>query len=216
MLKFNELRITKDKHLIIDFQILDSTLPHYDSISIDNIYVGVGTKEYLLDYMDYWAAGIGPNCTFEWKDDEEATVKASPSDEEETVTAHRGFRLNIDLSDTWTDGGTYTVNEAYKRLVYVKIKVVAEDYRVELDNCMTNNTAEAFAYDRCFIVDTVFDYIKSTDNPCTDLSNYANYIVQIKGLEIAIESGNFTLANKFWNKFFFNNRTSVTSNCCCR
>lgn len=221
MLKFNELRINREHHLIIDFTILDVDLtqyPYYDSISIEHIKVGVGSEVFVKDYIGLWDDPTSPyyseNAVFEWKHDEDYT-----DGEGNTYKVHRGFRLNIDLSGSWSEATVdpeYTVEEAYKNLIYVEINVEMTDSRGEYRDCLKEEKAVAYAYDRCLIVNSVFDYIKSTANPCVNLTNYANYIVQIKGLEIAIEAGNFTLANKFWTKFFMNNNNiSTTHNCCC-
>ena len=111
----------------------------------------------------------------------------------------KGFRLNISLEDN------------ANQLIYVKVAV---DDPLNLLDCATPNSIEGYVYDKCLIMEKIFDYVKTTDC-CGDITNYANYIVKTMGLEKAIEGGNFNLANKYWQKFFMNNNSILTSNCGC-
>ena len=216
MLKFNELRIDRDKNLIIDFEILDVDKDYYDTITITNIRVGIGSNEHYKEYAPY----LGDSLIFDRTDSYTKTVKTSPTAEEETVTIYRGFRLVIPLTNSannpWDTGDGYVISDPYKYLAWINIVVSPMDYRADMDSCLQETQITGYAYDRCLLVNNVFDYIKSTDNPCTDYSGYANYIVQMKGLELAIEAGNFPLANKYWNRFFMHNRSLVSNRCCCR
>lgn len=217
MLKFNELRIDRDKNLIIDFEILDVDRDYYDTITITNIRVGIGSNEHYKEYADF----LGTSGVFDRVDSWQKTVKTSPLAEEETVTIYRGFRLVIPLADDspnnpWRTDDGYILQDPYKYLDWINVIVSPMDYRAEMETCLQESQITGYAYDRCLLVNNVFDYIKSTDNPCVDYSGYANYIVQIRGLEIAIEAGNFPLANKYWNRFFMHNKALVSNHCCCR
>jgi hypothetical protein len=127
----------------------------------------------------------------------------------------RGFRLVIPLASAEIIN---TIGSVTNTLIYVKVGIdIPSDVWEELGNCSNAEYIEGYAYDRCLIVNKVFDYLKELDTPCTGISNLANYITQINGLQIAIESNRFVLANKYWTKFFANNQTIGThsSNCNC-
>ena len=111
----------------------------------------------------------------------------------------RGFRLILNLNTL----------DAATKLIYAQVSV---ELPVELEvttDCSIPREIEGYAYDKCLLMNKVFDYIKSTDNICNNIDDYANYIVKINGLQLAVESGNFALANTYWNKFFANNDSNV-------
>lgn len=125
----------------------------------------------------------------------------------------RGFRLVIPLINPAV---TNVFGNVANTLIYVKVGInIPSDVWEELGQCSNAEYIEGYAYDRCLIVNKVFDYLRALDAPCADISNLANYITQINGLQIAIESNRFTLANKYWTKFFANNKSIGTSNNTC-
>ena len=199
MIQFNELRIDSTKHLIIDVEVTtDSTLDPHSIISIDHVYVGFGTN-YTNNCMD-----LMTNIT---------------SDEIISKTTYQGIdyirrvRFDLDL----TSGAVLTIApNAANMLVYVKSMV--DMHSIVPPTCTYKEYVEGYTYDKCLLTSRVFDYLKQTDNMCADIDEYANYITQVKGLELAVESGNFGLANNYWNKFFGNNTTnnSLTFNTGCR
>lgn len=148
--------------------------------------------------------------------DDNTVDYTSYTSEQVTTTHLRGFRLVLPLMDrAITDDFGLVANT----LIFVRIEIdIPADVWLALDNCSIATYIEGYAYDRCLIVNTVFDYLRALDAPCAGISNLANYITQINGLQIAIESNRFELANKYWTKFFAHNRTiAPSSNCnCCR
>ena len=61
-----------------------------------------------------------------------------------------------------------------------------------------------------------FSYIKELGDTCSILKNFINYILQYKVFELAIKTGHYTKAIKYWKKFFMGIKDSViTSNCGC-
>ena len=61
-----------------------------------------------------------------------------------------------------------------------------------------------------------FSYIKELGNTCSIPKNFINYILQYKAFELAIKTGHYTKAIKYWKKFFMGIKDSViTSNCGC-
>lgn len=185
MIVFNELRIDSDENLIIDVSVLDTT----DSrIQINHVYIGVGSNQELIDLIDT-----------------PYTVKNYNSD-----GYVRGIRIVLNLtSDTIQTLLDKVGKDLTKFLYYIQVSV---ELPVELEattDCSVPREIEGYVYDKCLLMNKVFDYIKSTDDACNSFDDYANYIVKINGLQLAIESGNFTLANTYWNKFFANNDNNI-------
>lgn len=189
MIVFNELRIDSDKNLIIDVSVLDNTNDPQSEISIDELRIGYGSN---TEVDNYDASGIRTLAANYRIDGNENTI--------------RGFRTEIDLTSSTT---TTSHPDAATSIIYVYVSVdVPNNIAVNISDCSDPTYIEGYAYDRCMLMNKVFDYIKQSDNMCDNTVNYANYIAKIKGLELAIESGNFALANKYWNKFFNIKNTS--------
>lgn len=61
-----------------------------------------------------------------------------------------------------------------------------------------------------------FSYIKELNNTCSIPKNFINYILQYKAFELAVKTGHYTEAIRYWKKFFMGIKDSViTSNCGC-
>ena len=200
MIQFNELRIDSNKNLIIDASVLDITDDPHGYIHINHVYVGVGSNQKLID-LDL----NGPCVTR--RDDSTGYL--------------RGIRIMLDLTNMAT-GSVLNAecDDLTKQLYYIKIEVDTTDPVVPISDCTVNTFIEGYVYDKCLLLNKVFDYIKQSDDSCNDITNYANYIVKVNGLQLAVESGNFTLALTYWNKFFANNSSNIglisNTGCGCR
>ena len=193
MIQFNELRIDSNKNLIVDASILDITEDPSHLITFESIKVGFDSDSELDEYID----NIGDDSIFPRKD------------YDSTSGVLRGFRMVLDLN-------TF---EKTNSLIYVKLEADVSAVDITSTDCTLNTSIEGYAYDKCLLMNKVFDYIKATDGTCDNLDNYANYIVKVNGLQLAVESGNFALASLYWNKFFANNsNVGLISNtgCGCR
>lgn len=61
-----------------------------------------------------------------------------------------------------------------------------------------------------------FSYIKELSDSCSIPKNFINFILQYKAFELAIKTGHYTEAIKYWRKFFMGIKNSVmTTNCGC-
>lgn len=61
-----------------------------------------------------------------------------------------------------------------------------------------------------------FSYIKELSDTCSIPKNFINYILQYKAFELAIKTGHYTEAIKYWKRFFMGIKDSViTPNCGC-
>ena len=185
MLRFNELRIDSQNNLIVDVEMNQVSFDPSGLSGVSDIQIGFGSDSTFV--INYDAD----------------TIKHSPLFECYQSDGHlRRIKGIIPLNDQ-----TYN-NE----LIYVHVDIESEIVDIP---CSFKQSIEDYTYNKCLLYSKVFDYIKQTMNLCYDIDAYANYIVQIKGLELAIESGNFFLANKYWNKFFINTPVLQTSNCGC-
>ena len=202
MIVFNELRIDSDKNLIIDASVLDITDDPNNVIHIDHVYVGVGSNQDIVDL--------------------DLTNESYVTRRDYSTSEHlRGIRIVLGL----TNSATQTILnkeriDLTKFLYYIQVTVDTTNPVVELSDCTVNTKIEGYAYDKCLLMNKVFDYIKSTDDICNNIDDYANYIVKINGLQLAVESGNFALANTYWNRFFANNDNNIglisNTGCGCR
>lgn len=195
MLTFNELRINSDKQLIIDVSVNDSTVDPHKIIAIDHVYVGFGTN-IISECVDFM---IGIDSS-------------SPEVIEKTTYQGNDYirrvRFNIDL----TSGPIQTIKkDAEKTLIYTKVTTLIPNNILPNINCCTNTSIDGITYDKSVLFDNIYNYIKQTDS-CEDITNYANYITQIKGLELTVESGNYMLANMYWSKFFSQDSNNITFN----
>ena len=188
MLQFNELRIDSDKNLIVDVSVLDMVDDPNRLITIDHILIGVGSTTDTTDYIGY----IGTP--------EENLYFTRVDKYNESI---RGFRLVL----------PETTQDNYRNIMYAKVTV---NPVIDVP-CSYVDHIEGYTYDKCLIMDNIFDYLKKSENPCADVTDFTNYLVIVQGLELALEGGNFTLANTYWKKFFANNNMGVSSNNCgCR
>lgn len=61
-----------------------------------------------------------------------------------------------------------------------------------------------------------FSYIKELSDTCSIPKNFINYILQYKAFELAIKTGHYTKAIKYWKRFFMGIKDLViTPNCGC-
>lgn len=207
MLVFNELRIDEEnrlnndtgkreltKCLIVDASYIDENLPGItdDPNKIADVYVGIGSNTDVIAWTDTDILADTSHTYF---------TRLYTTGEAPNLLL-KGFRLVYPLH-----------GDDAKQLIYVKVAI---DNTLGLLDCNAETEIEGYVYDKCLLMNSVFDYIKESNTPCSDVTGLANYIAKIKGLELAVEGGNFNLANKYWNKFFMNNSTGVSSNCCCR
>lgn len=97
--------------------------------------------------------------------------------------------------------------------VYIKTKgTPAADTPCGMDNSITLGVTFNF-YPK---YQYGFNFIKELSNTCIIPKNFINFILQYKAFELAVKTGNYTEAIKYWNKFFMNIKSDVTTtNCNC-
>ena len=67
----------------------------------------------------------------------------------------------------------------------------------------------------CPIYNETMQYVKEVENDCNLPKGLINMILQFKAIQYSINSGHFTQAIKYYNKFYKNLGVSTTSTCGC-
>lgn len=59
-----------------------------------------------------------------------------------------------------------------------------------------------------------FGYIKELEKECVTPKGFINFILQLKALQLAVRTGHYTQAIKYWEKFFRGLKKDVVTNKC--
>ena len=59
-----------------------------------------------------------------------------------------------------------------------------------------------------------FGYIKELEKECATPKGFINFILQSKALQLAVRTGHYTQAIKYWEKFFRGLKKNVVTNKC--
>lgn len=175
MVQFNELRITSDgQHLIIDVSVLKDS--YYENVYIDSI---------IIDNQDtYVGSGPSSNPVYQY------SVPDVMSKLTKEYVSSKYVRLDLTPTDLSLNGLLF---------VYVRTKgTPAADTPCGLDNMTTLGTVTNMYP----FYQQAINYIGELANNCSMPQNFADYILKMKGLELAMRTGNYTDAIKFYNKFF--------------
>lgn len=184
MIHFNELRISPDsKHLIIDVSVLNDD--YYDNVYIDSI---------IIDNQDTYV-GSGPSSN--------PVYSYTVPDEISKLTKEHLGRKHVRL-----DLGTYELDDLDNLFfVYVKTKgTPAPDTPCGMDNITTLGTVSNMYP----FYQQAMNYIGEIAADCSIPQNFIDYILKLKGLDIAVKTGNYTDAINYYNKFFKGKEESST------
>lgn len=67
----------------------------------------------------------------------------------------------------------------------------------------------------CPIYNSTMGYVKETENTCEIPKDFINMILQLKAIQYSVNSGHFTQAVKYYNKFYKNLSVNTFSTCGC-
>lgn len=182
MVHFNELRITSDgRHLIIDVSVLSES--YYKNVYIDSI---------VIDNQDtYVGSGPSSNPVYQY------SVPDVMSKLTKEYVSSKHVRLDLTPIDLPLNGLLF---------VYVRTKgAPAADTPCGLDNMTTLGTVTNMYP----FYQQAMNYIGELANNCSVPQNFTDYILKMKGLELAVRTGNYTDAIKFYNKFFNGKENTV-------
>lgn len=188
MVQFNELRITPDnKELIIDVSVKD--LDIYTNVYLD--YIMIDNQDTFIED----GPSDTPIYTYTVKD---AAYSTSPNG------SIKQCRLTLTNGD---------VNLSSDLLfIYVVVKGVPDP---STPCNMDNATTMGVVYNLHNIFQSFMPYIREVENDCNLPKGFVNYILRFKALELAFATGNYTLAIKYWNRFFKDKLITQPSTCNC-
>lgn len=212
MIQFNELRITPDnQELIIDVSVKD--LDIYSNVFLDSI---------IIDNQDTFVEN-GPSSNPIYThtiEDEADSIYSIPENngcnpilEEstegqcfttETNGSVKHYRLVLSGKDISLSNGLF--------FVYVTAKGVPDPSTpCNMDNAATMGVV-CNLHD---IFQSFMPYIREVESDCKIPKGFINHILRFKALELSLAVGNYTLAIKYWNKFFKNRIINKPSICNC-
>ena len=176
MVHFNELTITPDgKYLIIDVSVLSES--YYENIYLDSI---------VIDNQDtYISTGPSSEPVYSYSVPEEISVLTN----EPINLKHLHLVLDkIDLKDL-----------SNMFFVYVRTKgTPAPETPCGLDHITTMGTV----VNMYPFYQQAMNYIGEIAQRCSIPANFIDFILKQKGLEVAVKTGNYPDAIKYYNKFF--------------
>ena len=156
----------------------------------DNVYI----SQIKIDSQDTFDThGPSSNLIYESEIFESGTKKVT------LVLDSSSFNGDIDINKTMffvyaVAGGTPTPNTP-----------------CGLDPCVSVGVTFAL----CPIYNETMQYVKQIENTCEIPQPFVNLILQYKAIQYSINSGHFTQAIKYYNKFYKNLEVSTTKTCGC-
>ena len=188
MIQFNELRITPDnKELIIDVSVKD--LDIYTNVYLD--YIMIDNQDTFIED----GPSDNPIYTYTIEDAAYSTGSNSGIKQCRLTLTNRDVNLSSDLL-----------------FIYVVVKgVPAPSTPCNMDNATTMGVV----YNLHNIFQSFMPYIREVENDCNLPKGFINYILRFKALELAFATGNYTLAVKYWNRFFKDKLIAQPSTCNC-
>lgn len=175
MVHFNELKITPDaKKLIIDVSVLKED--YYKDVYLDSI---------IIDSQDTYV-GNYPSSEPLYQ----YTIPDIESQMSGKTVYQKHVRLVLDTLDLPLNNLLF---------VYVTVKgTPAPDTPCGCDNIVTLKTVvNLYPF-----YQQAMAYIKDIAKVCSKHSEFADFILRLKALQLAITTGHYTDAIKYYNKFF--------------
>ena len=170
MIHFNQLTITPDgKHLIIDVSVLSES--YYNNVYIDSI---------IIDNQDTYV-GSGPSS----KPVYSYSVPDGVSELTKKAYSQKHVRLDLSSIDLGLEGLLF---------VYVRTKgTPSADTPCGMDNITTLGTVcNMYPF-----YQQAVNYIGEIAHNCSVPQNFTDYILKLKGLDLAVKTGNYPDAIKY-------------------
>lgn len=172
-------------HLYITAEVRDLE-PYYDNIYISRI---------KIDSQDsFSSSGPSSNLIYESEDYSGQNLKSVS-----LILSSDDFTGDIDMNKTMF-------------FVYA----VAEGTPDPSTPCsMDESPSVGITFSLCPIFNQTMQYVKQVEDSCVIPQPFINLILQFKAIQYSINSGHFTQAIVYYNKFYKNLSVSTTSNCGC-
>lgn len=207
MVIINELRITPDgRSLIIDASI--ENLVYYKDVNIAAV---------IVDSQDTYRSSCPSNQaifhhSYESEDsvvstlDDCASVKSADSCEcNGVVTAQKYGTKHIRLILTEKELGVSLNDNIF--FVYI---VTSGTPTINTPCGMDNLWTMGVVYNPRPIYNHGMGFIRELADNCSIPKNFIDYILRFKAFELALKTGNYTLAIEYWKKFFRNRVSSIS------
>lgn len=192
MVQFNELRITpEDQRLIIDVSVKD--LSYYDNVYIDTIIVD--------NQETYISTDPSTTPVYAYEDG------VSPED---VVVEKEDKRIRIELPNTLVPNLS---NNLF--FIYVTTKGTPS---ADTPCGMDNPTTIGVVFDLYRLQQLYMNYIREVEsNDCIIPKEFIDQILRYKAFKLALVTGNYIQAIKYWKRFFANiTLHKLVSKCPCR
>lgn len=149
-------------------------------------------------------------------------------------------KIKIDSQDTFNSSGPSSSliyeSEPFTAAKKVTLDLKATDFNKDLDMNKTmffvyaeaSGTPSAdtpcgfdetpsvgVTFSLCPIYNETMQYVKEAEEKCSLPKDFINMILQFKAIQYSINSGHFTQAIKYYNKFYKNLSVSTTNSCGC-
>ena len=218
MIQFNELKITSDNlHIYIDAQVRSEE--YYANIGIKTLIIDTSTTFtetgpssnalYTLDVL-----GVVSSATVYQLPDVITPIQIGTNG----ITIYMNSngvvkRIIISIPSNTITGTPSLINT----LFFVYVTAVGDLSGVTpcgMDNPITLQAL----YNKQVIYEAGLAYTREICSSCSINENFIDFILKLKGLELALLTNHYTTAIIMWNKFFANTSTSSYSstNCNCQ
>lgn len=198
MIVLNECRIDQEgKHLIIEASV--DNLPYYDNVYIDSVIVDTDKT--------YQEGGPSYNPVYQESYDQDYSKVISDCGTVTTDTdckcgniytsnkyGRKKVRLSLDKNDLL---GADLNNNIF--FVYI---VASGTPSPDTPCGMDNSYAMGIAVNLRPIYNMAMSYIKELNQDCTIPKGFIDMILRMKAFELSLKTGNYTMAFKYWDKFF--------------
>lgn len=186
MIKFNELRISKNSKLIIDVSVLKDS--YYKDVSLESIIID--------SHETFIATGPSNHPIYQKKiisNDNE------PTNRPEDLDIIKSFRIELDSLDL-----TVPVDKTMF-FVYVKTRGTPS---IDTPCGKDNTIVLGVAFSTIDLIDKGILLLKELTDECNTPKRLIMHILQLKALEISIATGHHTKAIEYWK--MLNNKRRVT------
>lgn len=207
MVNINELRFSVDG----DYIILDASVPYAEYT--ENVYI----SSVIVNNSSQFSSN-GPNA------DKYVFKKDFDEDREEVSVNGICGCIRAESDEPSDIGGDYVENKRIRidipltdkddiHFVYV---VTSGDYGIGVPCGEDNNTTLGIIYDKERLYSIGMEHIKEVEKSCSVPYRFIDYMCREKVFHLAIETGNYIKAIKYWNNFR-KEKTSIhdRKNCNC-
>lgn len=201
MVQFNDLSIYPDiNKLIIDISVIN-----------DNKDVDTSIDSVIIDTQDtYCQNGPSNNPVYSYIVEENSIPVYVPSDCQKPQTVYckddvdnpcivgfndNGKYLRLALSDKDLNVANLSNNIFF---VYVNVKNTPSE---DSDITATSESVIGVVFDKSTLYDISMRFLKELSCTCNIPKGFIDFILQMKALDISVETGHYIEAIYYWNKF---------------